>query len=163
MAVSARSWKMCCGSTPVTSFTIWVQTVATPWPMQAALVRPGGIVVLSDHTTDPDDARAARHNAIELLRDRSHTSCLSPGAIVDLFVAVGLEQITLAEERFTLDFDEWFDRGTPAESKDQVRHRLFQSGTIRGFTPHVRDDGGITMECRRAIVRGVVPDEGRGS
>ena len=38
-AVSARSWKMLAGATPVTSCTSCVHTVATPWPMHAALVR----------------------------------------------------------------------------------------------------------------------------
>jgi 2-polyprenyl-3-methyl-5-hydroxy-6-metoxy-1,4-benzoquinol methylase len=129
---------------------------------QAALVRPGGVVVLSDHTSDPDPARAAWHNAIEALRDRSHTRCLAPAAIADLFAAAGLVHISLAEEPFTLDFDEWFDRGTPAAPKAEVRGRLRESA-VRGFAPESREDGGLTIHCLRAIVRGVVPTGERNS
>lgn len=124
---------------------------------QVALLRPGGVLVLSDHTTDPDPALADAHNAIEVMRDRSHTRCLSPGAIVDLFFAAGLDEIRLLEERFTLDFDEWFGRGTPSASRQDARDHLLHARPARGFTPRLREDGGITIDCRRAIVRGVVP------
>ena len=36
----------------------------------------------------------------------------------------GLEEVLLVEEPFTLDFDEWYDRGSPFESKADVRDRL---------------------------------------
>jgi SAM-dependent methyltransferase len=123
---------------------------------QVAMLRPGGIVVLSDHTTDPDPDLASWHNRIEVLRDRTHTQCLSPGAIVDLFARVGLESIRLVEEPFTLDFDEWFDRGTPTVSKAVVREALRES-SARGYAPRARDDGGLTIDCRRVIVRGILP------
>lgn len=125
---------------------------------QIALLRPGGIVVLSDHTTDPDFDRASWHNQIEVMRDRSHTQCLSPGALVDLFALGGLESICLVEEMFTLDFDEWFDRGTPSASKSDVRNELLSARPARGYAPWARTDGGITIDCQRAIVRGLVPD-----
>lgn len=124
---------------------------------QVALLRPGGILVLSDHTTDPDPERAGWHNRVEVMRDRSHTRCLSPGAIVDRFAAAGLVQIRLVEESFTLDFDEWFGRGTPSASRLETREQLLKACPVRGFSPRARDDGGITIDCQRAIVRGRVP------
>ncbi len=125
---------------------------------QVALLRPGGILVLSDHTTDPDPELADAHNRVEAMRDRSHTRCLSPGAIVDLFLTAGLDQLRCIEEPFTLDFDEWFGRGTPSASQSEVRGQISLMRRVRGFTPRARDDGGITIDCRRAIVRGVAPD-----
>ena len=124
---------------------------------QAELIRPGGILVLSDHTTDPDPALAARHNAIERLRDRTHASNLSAGAIVDLFASAGIESIRSIEEPFTLDFDEWFDRGTPLAPKDEVRARVLAGPHARGFRGVEGDGGRVTIHCWRAIVRGVVP------
>ena len=101
---------------------------------QVELIRPGGLVVLSDHVTDPDPLLADEHNAIEWLRDRTHTRNLSPGAIVDLFASAGLGEIRLTEEAFTLDFDEWFDRGTHAAPKLEVRDLILASRQpIRGF------------------------------
>ena len=121
---------------------------------QLELIRPDGIVVLSDHTTDPDSTLADRHNTIERLRDRTHTRNLAPGAIVDLFVSAGLGEVRLVEEGFTLDFDEWFDRGTPDASKDEVRSILLQSPPIRGFRAVREVTGRVTIHCWRSIVRG---------
>ena len=100
---------------------------------QLRLIRPGGLLVLSDHTTDPHPDRAADHTELETLRDHSHTRNLTLGGIVDLCARVGLESIHAVEEPFTLDFDEWFDRGTPTKSKAEVRDRLVALPPSRGF------------------------------
>ncbi len=123
---------------------------------QAELVRPGGVVVASDHVADPDPVRGTWQQDVERLRDRTHTRCLSPGALVELFALAGLEHVRYAEEPFELDFDEWFDRGTPAASKAEVR-ALLVSGSARGFVPAARADGGVTISCCRALVRGELP------
>src|SRR4051812_45472891 len=88
---------------------------------QAALVRKGGVVVASDHVTDPDGAAAAWHHAIERDRDRTHVANLTSGALADALAGAGLVKVQLIEEPFELDFDEWFDRGTPAATKAEVR------------------------------------------
>ena len=124
---------------------------------QVALVRPGGVVVLSDHTTDPDPARAEPHQEIERLRDRSHTRNLTAGAIVDLLARAGLAEVRATEERFALDFDEWFDRGTPAAPKAEVRARIAALAPTRGFDIKAGPDGRLALHCWRAAVRGVVP------
>ncbi len=124
---------------------------------QVELLRPGGIVVLNDHTSSPDPHQAAWHNAIETLRDRTHTANLSPGVIVDLFAASGLDLIRVVEEVFTLDFDEWFDRGTPTAPKPQVRSLIDAGPRSRGFVGRTLSGGRLQIECRRVIVRGVKP------
>jgi SAM-dependent methyltransferase len=122
---------------------------------QAGLLRPGGVLVLCDHTTDPDSAAANQHNAIEVGRDKTHTSCLTPGMLVDLLLRAGLGQIRHGEESFVLDFDEWFDRGTPGDRKENVRARLLAGPNGRGFLPTLLNDGTIRIDCWRSIVRGV--------
>ena len=84
---------------------------------QVHLLRPGGMLVLCDHLTDPQPEPAGHHEAIERARDRTHTTNLTGGQLVDLFCRAGLEQIAFLEESFVLDFDEWFDRGTPRDSR----------------------------------------------
>ena len=126
---------------------------------QADLLRPGGVLVLSDHTTDPDDDRAAHHQEVERARDKTHTSNLTPGGMVDLLAGAGLVGIRAVEEAFALDFDEWFDRGTPAVSKADVRARILGGPPARGFRPSLMAAGSIRIECVRAIVRGVKPPE----
>jgi SAM-dependent methyltransferase len=121
----------------------------------AELTRPGGVVVACDHTTDPDPHRAAWHNEIERLRDKTHTACLSPGDLVDLLAAAGLSEIQLREETFTLDFDEWFDRGTPALPKADVRTLLLGGPGARGFRVIPQPDGSIQIACVWSLVRGV--------
>jgi hypothetical protein len=59
------------------------------------------------------------------------------------------------EERFTLDFDEWFDRGTPACPKAVVCARLIAGPHARGFWPSEREDGSVRIDCVRVLVRGV--------
>jgi 2-polyprenyl-3-methyl-5-hydroxy-6-metoxy-1,4-benzoquinol methylase len=121
---------------------------------QVARVRAGGAVVASDHVTDPDPARARWHREIEVARDRTHTRNLSSGALADAFAAAGLADVVLVEEPAALDFDEWFDRGTPGRPKDEVRDALL-SGRARGFEPVPQDDGRIAIRVVRALVRGV--------
>ena len=108
---------------------------------QLEILRPEGILVVSDHTTDPLPERAAHHEAIERARDRTHTTNLTAGQLVDLFGRAGLEQITFAEESYVLDFDEWFDRGTPQDSKENVRAMILAEPAIRGFRAALQPGG----------------------
>jgi SAM-dependent methyltransferase len=123
---------------------------------QVARVRPGGVVVASDHMADPDPERAGWQRRIEVARDTTHTRNLSAGELVDLFARAGLGGVSLVEEPVQLDFDEWFDRGTPSLPKEDVR-RMLLAGTSRGFEPVPRPDGGITILVVRALARGVKP------
>ena len=120
---------------------------------QAQRVRKGGAVIVNDHTTDPDPGRAAWHQQIERARDRTHTRCLTIGELANLFAAAGLVRLQISEEDFEVDFDEWFDRGTPALSKPEVR-ALIESGAARGFAPQ-RRPGALAILGVRALVRGV--------
>jgi 2-polyprenyl-3-methyl-5-hydroxy-6-metoxy-1,4-benzoquinol methylase len=122
---------------------------------QAALVRHGGVIVVCDHITDPNPAVADHHGALEVSRDRTHTRNLTAGELVDLFARAGLADISLIEEQFVLDFDEWFDRGTPGDTKESVRNKLLTGPVVRSFRPSLQDDGSIRIDCVRAIVRGV--------
>jgi len=120
----------------------------------AARVRPGGAVAVCDHVTDPDPARARWHQDVERARDRSHVANLTTGGLADALAAAGLSDVSLLEEELLLDFDEWFDRGTPALPKQEVR-ALVLSNRARGFEPERRPDGGITIRCVRVLARGI--------
>lgn len=122
---------------------------------QSALLRPGGVLVLSDHVTDPDPAHARHHQTLECARDQTHTTNLTGGQLVDLLAMAGVEQIELVEESFVLDFDEWFDRGTPQDSKENVRASLLSGPQVRGFRPRLQQGGSIRIDGIRCIVKGV--------
>jgi SAM-dependent methyltransferase len=123
---------------------------------QVALIRPGGVVLAYDLSGDPDPSRQSWSQGIERDRDRTHESTLTPGELVDLLVGVGLEDVKLVEEEVLLDYDEWFDRGTPGAPKEVVRARLL-AGKARGFAPSARADGGVDIRMARALVRGLKP------
>src|SRR5262249_41868389 len=122
---------------------------------QLELLRPGGVLLADDHVTDPDPEHAQYHQRVERARDHTHTRCLTGGEIVDLMARAGLAGITLIEETFELDFDEWFDRGSPAAAKESVRHDLLSGPRIRGFSARQVPGGAVRIEGIRAIVRGV--------
>jgi SAM-dependent methyltransferase len=124
---------------------------------QVARIRPGGILVLCDHTTDPDSSRAEWHRRIECLRDRSHTTNLTGGQILDLMGQCGLVEVQAREEAFVLDFDEWFDRGTPAASKEAVRAEMVSGPGARGFAVRMAEGGSVAMACWRTLARGKKP------
>ncbi len=126
---------------------------------QVELLRPGGVLVLCDHTTDPDPLHADWHTAIERARDRTHTRNHTSGALVDLMAHAGLENLRLVEEAFALDFDEWFDRGTPTLSKEAVRALVLEGPRARGFRARELRGGAVRIDCWRAMVRGSLPGE----
>jgi SAM-dependent methyltransferase len=129
---------------------------------QVEVLRPGGVLVVCDHTTDPDPRAAAWHADLERARDRTHTRSLTPGGLVDALAAAGLTQLRLAEEPFTQDFDEWFDRGTPGEDKEAVRRRLLAGQSARGFSPEPLPGGRVRLHGWVAVARGVKEEETDG-
>jgi 2-polyprenyl-3-methyl-5-hydroxy-6-metoxy-1,4-benzoquinol methylase len=128
---------------------------------QVDLLRPGGVLAACDHTTDTDDARADWHQRIERSRDRTHTRNLTVGQLLDLLASAGLIDLRLVEEAYELDFDEWFDRGTPAEDKATVRQLLLSGPSARGFHPRLMADNRVCIEGWLALVRGLKPATGQ--
>ncbi|MFL5308183.1 MAG: class I SAM-dependent methyltransferase [Polyangia bacterium] len=123
---------------------------------QVAHLEPGGVLIACDHTTDPAPAQAEAHQAIEKARDLTHTRNLTTGELLDLFALAGLTELSSREEGFSLDFDEWFDRGTPAAPKNEVRAQVLAC-RARGFTAAEQPGGAVTISCWRSYVRGVKP------
>jgi SAM-dependent methyltransferase len=121
------------------------------------LLRPGGVLMLCDHTTDPKPSAAEYHQRLERGRDRTHVQNLTAGGLADAVCAAGFEDIRLSEHRYYLDFDEWFDRGTPAEEKETVRRLLLSGPSIRGFRATKLDGNAVRIEGWLVTVRATKP------
>ncbi len=126
---------------------------------QVAALRPGGVLVLADHLADPEPDLAEWHVRLERMRDRSHAANLSGGALLDLLAGAGLEGLRYEEHRIATDFDEWFDRGTPAVSKEECRDWLMRPEGARSRAWRVvpEPDGALGLRGIVAFCRGVVP------
>jgi hypothetical protein len=71
------------------------------------VLRPGGRLVVLDILTSEDSETAALHNAIERLRDPSHTT-LQPGPALGAAIAAsGLSVVSETIFETTRDFVEW--------------------------------------------------------
>jgi SAM-dependent methyltransferase len=124
---------------------------------QFELLRPGGTIVLCDHSTDPRPAEAQYHHRLEYARDGTHVRNLTSGGLADVLGAAGFDAVRLVEEPFTLDFDEWFDRGTPCEDKESVRQLLLEGPEIRGFRAEKLQGNSVRIYGWRVLVRGIKP------
>ncbi len=124
---------------------------------QLSVLRPGAVLVLADHLGDADRDLADWHRRLEVMRDRTHTTNLSGGGLVDLMARSGLTGLRYEEHPISTTFDEWFDRGTPSVSKDECRAWLLRpiGRRSRAWRGTPLPDGGIRLDGIVAFVRGV--------
>jgi ubiquinone/menaquinone biosynthesis C-methylase UbiE len=105
-----------------------VHHFAAPLPPLRELYRacrPGGLVAISDLTTDEGPQRAATHNAIERLRDPSHVCCYPPSELAALLTSLGLVVQNSETTTSRRGLDEWLAIAkTPPKRAAEVRERL---------------------------------------
>jgi ubiquinone/menaquinone biosynthesis C-methylase UbiE len=100
--------------------------------------RAGGRIVVADSApmAGKDDA----FNAMERLRDPSHTRALPPEEMAALFVAAGLREPRVERTRLALDLDEFLSRSYPREG-DEAR--------IRAMFAQAQSEDAMDLEPRR--------------
>lgn len=86
----------------------------------ARVVRPGGVVAVSDHLTSEDAAVAAWHQEIERLRDPTHWACLTAPQLARLGERAGLTLERTETWPFPLDFREWLGRGSGGPGSERL-------------------------------------------
>ncbi len=97
----------------VTRFSLHhIPTPARVVEEMARVVRPGGLVAVSDHVTDENGVAAAWQEEIERLRDPSHWACLTPARLRAIGLAAGLDLEHEEVIPFEIDFEEWLGRGS---------------------------------------------------
>lgn len=119
----------------------------------------GAVLVLADHVADADPHLADWHRRLETMRDLTHATNLSGGALVDLLADAGLVGIRYAERAIATDFEEWFARGTPSASREETRAWLLQpvGQRSRAWRPTPIGDGNLRVEGVVAFLRAALP------
>jgi SAM-dependent methyltransferase len=94
----------------------------------ARVCRRGGRVAVADLVGSDDEAKRARQNAVERLRDPSHVEAMSRGGLAALFLSVGLMPTGRAEGSIERDVDEWCRlAATPEDVHRTVREMLVET------------------------------------
>jgi ubiquinone/menaquinone biosynthesis C-methylase UbiE len=123
----------------------------------ARVCRSGGRVVIADLVGSEDDARRARQNAIERLRDPAHVEMLSASGLAGLLASCGLVPRDRAEGAIERELGEWFRvADTPSGVGRRVREMLLETrpGDLAGMAPRVEGDE-VRFVHRWAIVAAV--------
>lgn len=116
----------------------------------ARVARPGGRAVIVD-TVAAEGALGERMNALERLRDPSHTRALSEAELVSAVQAAGFAVSEVTEQERRLPFEDWLMRGRPSpEDERAVRDAVaaeLAGGPETGLLP-VAVSGEITIAHR---------------
>ena len=86
---------------------------------------PGGRVVVVDSA--PSREKSAAFNAMEKLRDPSHTRALPPEELTTLYAEAGLPEPRMEHFRLALDLDSFLARSYPREDDEPRLKALFES------------------------------------
>jgi ubiquinone/menaquinone biosynthesis C-methylase UbiE len=119
--------------------------------------RGGGRIVVGDSA--PAANKAAAFNAMERLRDPSHTRALPSEELTALFAAVGLTEAQVERTRLALDLDEFLSRSYPREG-DEARIRAMFASALEDDAMDVeprREGGKIRFSVPVAVVAAQVP------
>ncbi len=131
-----------------------------PGPKVAEMVRvcrPGGTVGVVDLLSPRDAALSDRYNALERLRDPSHTCALTQGDVVALLESAGVAVTHVAARDVEVVVDAWLAlTKAPDAVAAQVKQALdaeLSGGAPTGMRPQ-RRDGGLMFLQTWAVVLG---------
>jgi hypothetical protein len=108
----------------------------------ALVCRAGGAVAVEDLYASETPERAAYWNAIERLRDHSHTRALALSELIAMFARAGIEILRLYSDELTADSESWLAGAqTGASDADQVRAMLKRDlhEDLSGIRPFMRN------------------------
>ena len=116
--------------------------------------RPGGKVAVGDLVGSADEAKRARQNEIERLRDPAHVEIYSPRGLEAFLVAAGLTVVRRGGGDLVRDVDEWCRiAAAPPDVVERVRDMLLHTlpGDLAGLDP-VLVNGEIRFRHRWVIL-----------
>lgn len=135
-------------------------------PAQAAremarVCRAGGTVAIVDMVSEPGEA-GERHNALERMRDPSHSMALEETELVRILKEAEVAAAVLGERRQTIEAQPWLERAKAgAETRAEVIKGLrieLHDGHPSGLRASLDEKGTMTIEQRWLIVGGTAAD-----
>lgn len=114
--------------------------------------RPGGRVLVADSA--PSAAKADTFNAMEKMRDPSHTRALPIEELLVLFTAAGLTEPRVERFRLALDLDAFLARSYPREG-DETKIRAMFTEALKNDTMDLeprREGNSIAFSVPGAVV-----------
>jgi ubiquinone/menaquinone biosynthesis C-methylase UbiE len=119
------------------------------------VTRNGGTVAIEDLFASEFPDRANYMNQVERLRDHSHTTALTPTALIALTARMGLEIESMHSDRLVVDTEGWL-KGAQTGDADagEVRRRLAddRARNLSGMLPHEQDGAMKFIQRTVAIV-----------
>lgn len=118
--------------------------------------RPGGKLAVIDMVSPEDGDLAVRYNALEKLRDRTHTRALSAREINRLVAGSGAEITGRYSREVEMDTGRWLDSAqVEADEREQILeaiNRELSGGGETGLRPFLRDGNPMFMHAWEMVV-----------
>lgn len=131
----------------------------------ARVTQPSGHLVIVDVVSSENAEEAALHNALETIRDPSHTRMLPRSETLHHLENAGIEiQTTLASTNHR-EFDEWLQITNAPERIAPLRvvmSTLAKAGIMAGINLHL-ENGSILFEHHSLLIVGIKPGRQRAS
>jgi ubiquinone/menaquinone biosynthesis C-methylase UbiE len=130
---------------------------ATVIAEMARVTRPLGRLVIVDVVSSENAEEAALHNALETIRDPSHTRMLPQSETLHHLGKAGIEVQTTVAWINQREFDEWLQITNAPERITPLRvvmNTLAKTGIMAGINLHL-EDGKIVFEHHSLLIVGI--------
>lgn len=121
------------------------------------ILRPGGVLTVSDVVSSEEPDESKLHNAFETLRDPTHVRMLPESVLLKLVADTGFEIQSVDSTTASREYGEWLAITSAPERSGPLRilmEELAHAGIGAGVQLRI-DDGRLLFEHRTLLVRAI--------